>query len=562
MLFKKLPDKVKFLFFILVPFLTYVLAEWLQGSFQSPIGFNFWLNLLFYYGFSFVLYGAFGNLFVYTAVPSILIWILGVINHYMIMLRSKALLPWELAALNTAKTVDGNFDIPIDATTILSVSVLILICVIAFFLRKSKFFKSRIYTSASGVLMLCILWTVLWASPAFISTDANDVNASRRNGLAVNVLHTLNYLANPEPEDYSPEKVREIVGNNEKDGTMKPDIIVIMDESFADLSTIADLNEAEDFIPFFHSVSDNAITGNARVSVFGGGTCTTEYEFLTGNAAHLLRPGSYPMVQFVEDKSPSIAQSLKAQGYRTIGLHSFYPDCWSRDTAYPKLGFDEFLSIKDFDDPEMVRDYISDGASFDKIIELLEEDSSPAFIFNVTMQNHFGYDRAYKNLDENAIFPEKNEFPRARRYFSLLSLTDEALSDLVDYLKERERPTILLFFGDHLPSFEQEYYDILQNRAGLTDEEMEVKKHTVPFFIWANYPIKEVRDLEISASFLSPLLLDTAGVSMTEHQTYLLDLMKKMPIWEKGDKENLDGYKMVQYNMIFDKEHKQGDLFQ
>ena len=561
MLSPKIPYRIKFVFFILVPFLTYILAEWLQGAFQSPVGVNFWLNLLFYYGFSFTLYGITGKLFVYTLVPATLVWVLGVINHYMIMLRSKALLPWELAALNTAKTVDGNFDIPIDATTILSLVVLILICILAFLLRKGTFFKSRLWSAVSGVLMLCVLWTILWASPSFISTDADNVKASRHNGLAINVLHNLNYLASPEPEDYSPEKVREIIGENEKDGTMKPDIIVIMNESFADLSTIADLNEEEDFIPFFHSVSDNAITGSARVSVFGGGTCTTEYEFLTGNAAHLLRPGSYPMVQFVDDKSPSIAQSLKAQGYRTIGLHSFFPECWDRDTAYPKLGFDEFLSIKDFENPEMVRDYISDAASFGKIIEILEDDVSPTFIFNVTMQNHFGYDRSYKNLEETANFPEMNEFPRARRYFSLLSLTDKALSDLVDYLKKREKPTILLFFGDHLPSFEQEYYDILQNRAGLSDEEMEVKKHTVPFLIWANYPIKDADNLEISASFLSPLLLDTAGVSMTEHQNYLLELMNKMPLWEKGDRENLDGYKMVQYNMIFDKENTQGDLF-
>ena len=91
---------------------------------------------------------------------------------------------------------------------------------------------------------------------------------------------------------------------------------------------------------------------------------------------------------------------------------------------------------------------------------------------------------------------------------------------------------------------------------------MEIKKHTVPFFIWANYPIEEKHDVEISSSFLSALLLDAAGVKMTEHQRYLLDLTDKMPLWESGDGENLAGYKMVQYNMMFDKSNKQGDLFE
>lgn len=564
MLSQKIPHWVRILFFILVPIFTYSLVEWLQGSYQSPIGLNFWLNMLLYFGVFLLIHGISNSFFAATLVPGSFLWLMGAVNHYMILIRNKALLPWELFALTTAQNVAGNAIISIDAPFILTLIIIILIFVLAFLLRKTELFKKARYaTFFAGLLMLASLWGILWSAPSSISSDPwYTVDASRQNGMAVNIVHNLKALINPPPDGYSVERVREIIGDNETEGIMTPDIVVIMNESFADLSTIADLHAAQDYIPFFHSIRDNAITGTARVSVFGGGTCNTEYDFLTGNATPLLRAGSYPMVQFVGESTPSIASSLKAQGYRTIGLHSFYPDGWSRDTSYPRLGFDRFLSNRDFENPEMVREYISDKASFDKIIELLEEDSSPAFIFNVTMQNHFGYDRAFDNLIETASFPEMNDYPQAKRYFSLLTLTDNALRDFIGYLESRERPTILLFFGDHLPSFEGEYYNILKERAGLTDEEMEIKKHTVPFFIWANYPIEEKHGLSVNASLLSPLLLDAAGVSMTEHQNYLLDLISKMPIWQDGNDEYLNEYKMVQYNMVFDKYSRQGDLFE
>ena len=504
------------------------------------------------------------SLFFATTILSVLLCLLGVINHYMIAIRAKALLPWEIFALTTAENLAGSVKLELDLPLVCTIIVVLIMCVISWLLRKTVLFKNARYaTFFAGLLILAALWGILWNAPKSISSDPwYTVDASRQNGMAVNLIHNTKTMINAAPEGYSTARVREIIGTQTKETEMTPDIVVVMDESFADLSQIADLQSEQDYIPFIHSLTENTISGNARVSVFGGGTCNTEYEFLTGNAVPMLRPGSYPMVQFVKDGAPSVAKTLKAAGYRTIGLHSFYPDGWNRDIAYPRLGFDKFYCNHDFENPEMVREYISDSASFDKIIDLLEENDTPAFIFNVTMQNHFGYERAFDNLTEDAVFPEMNEFPQAKRYFSLISLTDNAVRELITYLQSREKPTILLFFGDHLPSIEEEYYDILKQRAGISDDEMDIKKHTVPFFIWANYDIEEQSGINISSSFLAPLLLDVAGVPMTEHQTYLRRLMQEMPIWEEGEGELLNEYHMVQYNMVFDKFGKQGELFE
>lgn len=556
---------LKCIFYIFIPVITFLLVEWLQGVFPNILTLNFWLNIMCYFGIFLLFHGITKSLFWGTIPVCALICFLGTINHYMIAIRSKALLPWEIFALTTAKNLNGNFSLTFEVPVAGTIVVFILIAILAWRFKKTKLFRNARYaTFFAGIILLATIWGIMWEAPKSISSDPwYTVDASRQNGMLINLVHNIKSMINPKPEGYSPERVREIIGSEEKkEGYDTPDIIVIMDESFADLSSIAPLNEEHDFIPFIRSLSDNTISGNIRVSVFGGGTCNTEYEFLTGNATPMLRVGSYPMVQFVKKDSPSIAKTLRAAGYRTIGLHSFYPDGWNRDMAYPQLGFDKFLCNHDFENPEYVREYISDDSSFDKIIELLEEDTKPAFIFNVTMQNHFGYEREFDNLIEDAVFPEMEEFPQARRYFSLLSLTDKAVRDLVEYLEKRERPTILLFFGDHMPAVESEYYDILKERAGLSDDEMHVKKHTVPFFIWANYDIPEQKDLYISSSFLSPLLLECANAPMSEHQTYLSRLMERMPLWENGDSEDVLGYKIVQYNMVFDKFKKQGDLFE
>ncbi len=557
---------LKYIFYIIIPVVALFLDEWLQGVFPNVLTLNFWLNIMCYFGIFLLFHGITNSLF-WGSVPILaIILLLGTTNHYMIAIRSKALLPWEIFALTTAKNLNGNFSLTFEIPVAGTVIVFIIIAIMAWKFKKVKLFRNMRYaTFFAGVLLLATLWGVMWNTPKSISSDPwYTVDASRQNGMLLNLIHNAKSMINPKPEGYSPERVREIIGSEEKKtGYDTPDIIVIMNESFADLSSIAPLYEEHDFIPYIRSLSENTISGNIRVSVFGGGTCNTEYEFLTGNATPMLRVGSYPMVQFVKKDSPSIAKTLKEAGYRTIGLHSFYPDGWNRDMAYPKLGFDKFLSNQDFENPEYVREYISDAASFDKIIELLEENTQqPAFIFNVTMQNHFGYEKEFDNLIEDAVFPEMEEFPQARRYFSLLSLTDKAVRDLVEYLETRERPTVLLFFGDHMPSLEGEYYDVLQARAGISDDEMHAKKHSVPFFIWANYAIPEKKNLYISSSFLSPLLLECANAPMSEHQTYLLHLMDRMPLWETGSDKDVNEYKMVQYNMVFDKFKKQGELYQ
>lgn len=474
----------------------------------------------------------------------------------MIALRGKALLPWDIFAIRTAANVMPTMSLHLDMSLIYAILGLIVMIAITFMCRHAKPYP---YARISATI-ICSVFIIF----AVVSLSYNDtkltsdpwfsVHASQENGLMVNLIKNTKLLINPAPEGYDSAKVAEIVGTSQSKATKTPDIIVIMDESFSDLSMISNLQMQKDPIAFIHNLKENTIKGTSLVSVFGGGTCNTEYDFLTGNLSAMLRPGSYPMQQFVTKKTPSLAQTLKNRGYRTVGIHPYYPDGWNRDRAYPLLGFDTFYSKYDFISPEIIREYISDRSSFQKVLEVLDADSSrPSFIFNVTMQNHFAYDIKYDNFKEDAVFPDVSKYPKTRQYISLIRHTDDAIRELIGNLKKRTRPTILLFFGDHLPAIEDEYYDMLRNHANLSDAEFDRLKHTVPFFIWANFPIKAQKNVKLSTNFLSSLLLDVAGVAKSDYQSYLFKLMQKCPIISGSENtEAVRNYNYVQYHQVFD----------
>ena len=204
-------------------------------------------------------------------------------------------------------------------------------------------------------------------------------------------------------------------------------------------------------MPFVHSLqngADNTITGYLNVSVCGGNTADTEFEFLTGNTMAFLPAGSIPYQQYIKDTTPSLASYLKGLGYETYAQHPYNASGWNRETVYPLLGFENMAFAPDYLSRDVIRNYISDKTSFEKIIETYENkpEDKPAFIFNVTMQNHGGYTDTYWNFT-NTINAKGLGNDALNQYLSLIKLTDSDLSSLISYFKEQDEKTIIVFFG-------------------------------------------------------------------------------------------------------------------
>lgn len=194
----------------------------------------------------------------------------------------------------------------------------------------------------------------------------NQGSTYQTYGFAPSFVAFLQKMRVSRPGGYSEQKVETILGEymekseatDEKSknscSSQQPTIITIMNESFSDLSALGHLECTKNDLKFFHSLKDNPRTiefGWNYVSTRGGGTSTTEFEYLTGNSMAYVN-GINPYSSFDFSGVPSMVSLLKEEGYRTIAMHPEWSANWRRSTVYPKLGFDEFLSIDSYEDSE------------------------------------------------------------------------------------------------------------------------------------------------------------------------------------------------------------------
>ncbi|MBG0765594.1 MAG: sulfatase-like hydrolase/transferase, partial [Tissierellales bacterium] len=403
-------------------------------------------------------------------------------------------------------------------------------------------------------------------------------------GYLSSFMYDFNKSLKVDIENYSVKDVDKILSNYEnikESSSRKPNIIVVMNEAFSDLSILGDFETNEAYLSYFNSLQNNTIKGILTTSpVRGSGTGFTEFEFLTGNSMAFLR-GTNPYVQYINSDMPSIVSTLKDQNYQALAMHPYKKTSYNRVSVYSHFGFEDYITMENFNDPETVRGNISDLENYKKLIELYEnrDKEKSFFIFNITMQNHGGYvDTGYKfnNPIEVTSFEVQED---VNVFLSLMKESDLAFKYLIDYFSEVEEDTIILMFGDHQPMLDN---DFLENvyRKPLSDFTLEDKSklYQVPFIIWSNYDIQENYIENISINYLSTLLLDTAGLKKTTYQVYLSSLREKLPIVvanfygnPKGEffsyetdteyDNYLKEYESIQFNYLFDLKNRLDKYF-
>lgn len=560
---------------------------------KVPIQF---LNIFFYEIFTIFLFCLIGKMKIALYIETIFFAVIGLANYYVIDFRSAPIMPWDLLSVKTAASVANNYKYTVKKETVFVVLGFILLLLIEIFFfkyfdskLKLKFTKKSRYIRVMGLLISFLL---LYGFTGMLHKEETvkrfkmydklftPTVMSKRNGTTVAFLMELQYITVTKPEGYTKANASQLLASyaipeNEKaEVSTTPNIIVIMNEAFSDPAILGDFSTNEDYMPFVHDMLDqrinNAVSGNLNVSVLGGNTANTEFEFLTGNTMAFLPQGSVAYQQYVKHDLPSLASHLKSLGYDTIAMHPYNSTGWNRNTVYPMLGFDTSYFIRDWDNPEKIRKYVSDQACYDKIISLYEEkdENHPFFVFNVTMQNHSSYSEDFDNFKPDITVDGINS-KSLTNYLSLLKRSDSAIQNLVDYFSNQEEPTIIVFFGDHQPT-NSVVNPILKLNGKSTENlspEDEAARYKVPFFIWANYDITNESDVEISANFLSTKLLETAGLPLYDYTNYLKDLQTDFKVITsiqaldiadnstpvKEVNKQINAYAQLQYYQLFGK---------
>ena len=479
-----------------------------------------------------------------SVITHVLCFVWGIANYYVSLFRGTPILPWDFTALGTAAAVADSYRFSLNLQMVVC---LLLLAGMIFLLRK-QLLRGRFRPSQKRLRLragyLCAIAACAYpvlhpaALETFgIQTDVWDQSGSySQDGALAVFLRNTQFMSVEEPQDPSAENIERIAaGVAEKEPAVstdtRPNILAIMNESWADFEDFGNLSLSESVTDYIDSL-DNLIFGHTYTSVFGAGTSASEFEFLTGNSMAFLPSGSIPYQQYILEPSASLASLLKENGYRTLAFHPGERTSWQRNQAYPLLGFDEFKCVEDMDVPVTEEHgYVSDQSSFRQIIYEFEhkDPEERLFLFNVTIQNHGSY-TVEDYPAEVQLTDEPGKYPMAEQYLTLANKTDEAFRLLVDYFSQQEEPTIILMFGDHQPSVEQEFLD---KAYGVTQDQMTMEqymgKYKTPFLIWANYDLPDDEIPTTSLNFLGQYLLSYAGIENSLYENYLQNFQEVLP---------------------------------
>ena len=599
---KKIKDsKLNFILMLLYPIVTFYLLEWFtHNPWKTMKATPQVLNIIMFELIALLLFAAIGKLHVALMTETLFFFLYGLVNYFVLNFRSVPIQPWDLFSIRTAASVADNYEYTLDKQAVLVILGFLILLALEFFCRyslKKGTWKFRVPTAAVICGML-VAFGAMFHSDEIVQQKLRlydklftPTTISFKNGTALAFVMELRYISVDKPAGYNAGTVREELeaySAPEETPEKTPNIIVIMNEAFSDPAVLADFQTNEDYMPFMHSLmdgADNTISGWLNVSVLGGNTANTEFEYLTGNTMAFLPTGSIPYQQYITGETPSMASYLASLGYKTEAMHPYKATGWDRDKVYPLFGFQETHFLPDYKNPVLVRDYVSDKSDFDKIIESFEqkEEGQPLFLFNVTMQNHSGYDKPWDGLERTAELTGvlAGRFPTVDQYLSLIKQSDNAFRYLIDYFSQVEEPTMILLFGDHQPQVATSFYTkMLGGSEDTWDAATAQKRQAVPFVIWANYDIPEAEGVELSLNYLSALLAETANLPQTGYQQFLNELRQTVPVvnavgfrdtdgtWVRrrsqlsaGAQAALKEYEMLQYNVIFDKTDAIADFF-
>ncbi len=546
----QLSDKIKKIIsvavFALTPFFCMQISMILAGEAEYSFGIYF-ANIMFYIAVLAVFFAATRSMRWSAIIVTVIGFVFNLASFVVNILRGTPLIPSDFLAIGTAMQVADNYAFqlryPIVAATIITVLVIVMIAKFSF---KPEFkFKNTIFSVSGAAVALIFVISVSCINFSDVDMDVFDqYHANNTHGTLYSFYINVRKMILNKPEGYEEEKVEKILSDvSDTNMTMpenKPNIIAVMNESFADMGVIGELETSEDYMPFIRDMQKNTVKGELLVSPFGGYTCNTEFEFLTGLTMGLLPSGSTPYLQYASRQYPfALPAYLNDNGYRTTAIHPYLARCWNRQKVYNLLGFEEFVSLDngldkyvEEDKWEYVRNYISDRTSYKAVINRLEKkkDDERVFIFNVTMQNHGGYTYDDKGFSTVTINNLKGSYQEAEQYLSLIKESDTAFKELINYLKNYKEPTIVVMFGDHQPAVEQEFFEELYGKplSELSFEELQ-KRYKVPFVIWANYDIESKSDIQTSTNYLSNILLNTANIPKNDLGNFTEDISSEIP---------------------------------
>lgn len=562
---------------LMAPVVSYFMFEYVTGNLDTVPYYMAVLNIGWIYVLYLALFAVTGRTRIAVPAVSCVLYVISLAETFVVAFRSRPIMLWDVMAFRTAMTVSGNYEFFITRQMKTAFVLLLLMNVFLWFTpRRVRGWKLRL--AVGGGIAASIAGYGAWFFAVLVPSWGLGINMWAINGTyqeygyVLSTAVSLQYVVKKPPQGYSNARLKEIynrleesiyaeAGNgqaypvksqaypespeNPENPENRPEegqpvtpvnLICIMNESLAELKTAGDFTTNTEYFPFMDSLEENTVRGSLCVPVFGSMTSNTEFEFLTGDSMALLPANSIAYQFNVKPDTYSMVSTLKDQGYYSVAMHPYPGENWNRVECYQNMGFDAFLDQEFYEGSEELRNYVSDEADYQKLIQVVEAKENPEdklFIFNVTMQNHGGYEGTYDNFEQEVWLTGEYEgkYPKSDQYLSLMKRSDQAFQYLVEYFSRIDEPTMIVMFGDHQPSVEDEFYDDI---AGMPSSEITVQEHLMwyetPFIIWTNYSMPSEDMGRLGAVYLSSEVLWRANLEMTPYNRFLLAMKEDLPV--------------------------------
>ena len=491
----------------------------------------------------------------FRVIISVVWLILGIVNCYMLSVRVTPFNAQDLKVIDDALTMlDKYFTGPQGALIIAAI-----ILVISWLVRMWKrggIYNGKVYRIPAIIVSIISLGAIVPLTDLAIEKRVvsdyfgNIAFAYEDYGLPYCFGASVFNTGIKQPGAYSKDTINEINDGGKLTGVTTgrdemPNIILIQLESFFDTNEVEFFTTSEDPIPTFRYLMENYSSGYCKVPSVGAGTANTEFEVLTGMNLRYFGPGEYPYKTILKyQETESIASALKQFGYGAHALHNNGGNFYSRADVFNNMGFDsytskEFMNILQYTE----NGWAKDDVLTEHILNAMDSTEQQDFVFAITVEGHGDYPE--EKLIENPRIqvhgiPEEGLTNSWEYYVNHLYETDRFIADLLEELEKRGEPTVLVMYGDHLPTMGLQAED-LKNRY----------VYNTNYVIWDNIGLeKQDRNIptyQLMAEVLGMLDIHS-GTIFNYHQE------------RRQTKQYLADLELLQYDMLYGKSFVYGGL--
>ncbi|MBQ7668789.1 MAG: LTA synthase family protein [Clostridia bacterium] len=513
-----------------------------------------------------LLYFILNSISISYIITNIPLTILLIINHYKVYFLDSPLMLNDFASSKEALSISKNYKLEFNLRIFIFTLVMLLLFVFLIrFIRATRLsIKSKIWGITLSSLLIVLSYvaiytdTDLYKTIAPVKNEYYDVDVVNSKGLLYSLLSKENIKSfYKKPENYN-SKISNLITDYTKGSSSTknyPNVIAIMSEAFFDPTSATNLNFYEGKYPLknFDRLCKDGYYGRIIVPGFAGATSSTEFEFITGMNITTI-DSSLPDVYktHINQNLYSLVKLFKDINYKTIAIHPGHEWFYNRKNVYNFMGFDKSIFKTELpSDIEKINYYISDKVTTDLIInnykKHLETNKEQGYFnLTVTIQNHGPYISTVTEREPSVIKPDDMDdtlYNIVNNYIGGLSDADELLGKVADFTNTLDVPTVIVFFGDHLPYWDSELEAYKDIGYGITENTLESLnlKHSVPYVIWGNdafiasmkeqgFEIKKGEGKEISSSFLGLELLKYINMDLPPFFNFLSNLEEKLQV--------------------------------